>query len=54
MEFWDAMDKYKEKFDDQFPLYAVQDMEDDEIMAIIEKCLKENRPYTYGKQGAVY
>lgn len=53
-EFWDLMDEYRAKFDDQFPLYAMPDAPDDEIKALIKKSLSSGKPYEYGKDGENY
>lgn len=39
------MDKYKEVFDEQFPLMLVQGMSDKEIAAVIDGCLRSGKPY---------
>ena len=37
--------KYREAFNEQFPLMLTQGMDDEDIEAAIDACLKANRPY---------
>lgn len=39
------MDKYKEKFGECFPLMLTMGMNENQIKAAIEECLKNNKPY---------
>ena len=41
----EAMGKYKERFDDQFPLYCAMGLDDEEIIEEIEECLREGKPF---------
>ena len=38
------LNEYAEKFDDNFPLMLVTHMDEDEIIELIEKCIKEEKP----------
>ena len=53
-KFWDKMDEYRERFNDQFPLYAMPDAPDEEIMETIDECIKAGKPFKYGKPGENY
>lgn len=46
-----AMDEYRAKFDDMFPLYGVMGMSDEEIIEEIKKCIDNNKPYEYETDG---
>lgn len=37
--------KYVERFNENFPLFMVMGMEDEEVDALIQKCLDEGTPY---------
>lgn len=37
--------KYVERFDENFPLFMLGSMSDDEIKALIEDCLAKGEPY---------
>lgn len=37
--------KYLDRFDENFPLFMVRGMDDEEIKALIQKCLDEGIPY---------
>lgn len=42
----ELLDKYKERFGEQFPLMLCRMMTDDEISDIINRCLVEGKPYS--------
>lgn len=37
--------KYLERFNENFPLFMLGDMSDDEIKTLIEDCLTKDEPY---------
>ena len=39
------LDKYQERFEENFPLMLCRHMEEDEIIEIIQKCLDDDEPY---------
>lgn len=39
------LNRYTEQFDDNFPIFAVRGMDEDEIIKIVQKCLDENKPF---------
>lgn len=41
----EAMERYRERFDDQYPLYCAMGMSDEEIVAEIEECLRRGEPF---------
>ncbi len=41
----DLLTKYAEKFDENFPIFLVMGMSDEEIDNQIEKSIKANKPY---------
>lgn len=41
----DKLQEYRDAFGEQFPLMLVQGMDDDDILAEIEGCLKRGVPY---------
>ena len=43
------LQKYKDKFSEQFPLMLCRGLDDTEIKEIIGECLKNNEPYTVGE-----
>ncbi len=38
--------QYAEKFDDNFPLSIVRDMDEGEVVLAVQKCLDENKPFS--------
>jgi hypothetical protein len=40
-----ALDMYADHFKDNFPIMAVRHMDEDEMIKMIEKAIKENKPY---------
>lgn len=40
-----AVRKYRKTFKENFPCFLCMGLPDEEMIAIIEKCLKENKPY---------
>lgn len=52
MDMNTALQKYAEQFEDNFPLYAVRDKTEEEIVKLIEKAIENNEPYDadYGKE----
>lgn len=43
----ELLNRYTEQFDDNFPIFAVRGMDEDEIIKIVQKCLDENKPYDH-------
>jgi hypothetical protein len=46
-KFWDKMDEYQERFDDQFPLMAFRGVDMAEIEKMLDECLANGKPYEY-------
>lgn len=40
-----AMHEYESRFGYLFPRMCLQDASDDEVIELIEKCLKDDKPY---------
>jgi hypothetical protein len=40
-----ALDRYREKFDDTFPTFAVMDLNETELVELIEQHIQEGKPY---------
>lgn len=38
-----ALERYKEKFNDDFPTIPFESQEDEEIIGIIDECIEENK-----------
>ena len=49
----ELMDEYEERFGDMFPLMCVKGMDEEEIAAEIERCLREGHEFEY-EEGAYY
>jgi hypothetical protein len=45
MTLSEAMEAHREAFDETFPLIAVMDCTDDEIVQKIRACIEDGRPY---------
>lgn len=41
----ELIEQYAEKFNENFPLFALMGMDDEEVEAIIQECLDEGTPY---------
>lgn len=41
---FDKMDEYREAFDDRFPRMMMQSATDEEVVQVIDKCLKSGKP----------
>lgn len=41
----ELLDKYRARFDDQFPLMLCRAKSDEDICKIIQKCLDDGKPY---------
>lgn len=41
------LEKYRKQFGEQFPLMACLDMDENEIIIEIKKCIKKNSLYKY-------
>ena len=41
----ELLKEYVDKFGENFPVFLCLGMEDDEIISIIKKCLKDGEPY---------
>ena len=39
------LNEYKEKFNDNFPIFLCRSMEEEEIIEIMQKCIDEGKPY---------
>lgn len=39
------LNQYVKQFDYNFPIFAVREKGEDEIIKIIQKCLDENKPF---------
>ena len=37
--------QYAEQFDDNFPIFAVRELDEGEVILAVQKCLDENKPY---------
>ena len=42
-----AMDDYRRKFDDNFPLMCCMGMSEEEIIEEIYECIENDRPFEY-------
>lgn len=40
-----ALDIYSEKFEDNFPLFAVNHLDEAEIVQLIKKAIEQDKPY---------
>lgn len=40
------LDEYMAMFNENFPTFIVEEMEEKEIIKILEKCIKDKKPYT--------
>ena len=47
---WEVLDKYQEKFGDQFPLYMMQGADEEEIIKTAQKCIDIGKPFEYKKE----
>lgn len=43
-KFYDVFDKYAEQFDDVFPTMQFQGRSKSQLIDMMEKCIKENKP----------
>ena len=41
----ELIEQYAEKFNENFPLFALMGMDDEEVEAIIQECLDKRTPY---------
>lgn len=41
----ELIEQYSEKFNENFPLFALMGMDDEEVEAIIQECLDKGTPY---------
>lgn len=41
----ELIEQYAEKFNENFPLFALMGMDDEEVEAIIQECLDKGIPY---------
>lgn len=41
----ELIEQYAEKFNENFPLFALMGMDDEEVEAIIQECLDKGTPY---------
>ena len=41
----ELIERYAEKFNENFPLFALMGMDDEEVEAIIQECLDKGTPY---------
>ena len=42
---FELIEQYTEKFNENFPIFVVRNMTEDEIKGIIRKCLDDGKPY---------
>lgn len=42
----ELLQKYAEQFGENFPLFTLMGLDDEEIETIIQKCLDDGKPYT--------
>lgn len=48
------LDDYVEMFNENFPTFMVVGMDEEEIVKIIEKCLKDKEPYKEYDKDVIY
>lgn len=41
----DKLEKYAEQFAENFPLFMVRNLNEDEIIKIIDDCIESGKPY---------
>ncbi|MCM1236930.1 MAG: hypothetical protein NC489_43195 [Ruminococcus flavefaciens] len=41
----ELLEKYVDRFNENFPLFMVMNMGDEEVEALIQKCLDDGTPY---------
>lgn len=39
------LEEYADRFDENFPLFIVRNMDEDEIIKVIDECLEKGEPY---------
>lgn len=50
-----ALNEYADKFEDNFPIMAVMDLEEKEIVELIKKAIEKDKPYEADyEDGGVY
>ena len=54
MKLEEALEAYKEKFDDVYPLYCTMGMSDEETAEDVERCIESGEPFDGYEEGAVY
>lgn len=45
----EKLNQYAEHFGENFPIFIVNNLTDDELIGIIDDCIKNNKPYDVGK-----
>lgn len=50
----ELLEKYREMFDEQFPLMLFRSSFDEEVIKAIEKCISENKPFEMDFEDADY
>lgn len=50
-EFIRLLEKYVDKFKENFPIFTVMGLEESEIKAMIQKCLDDNKPFEVKDDG---
>lgn len=48
------LQKYVDTFDENFPMFAFMSIEEKEIIAEIQKCLDNDKPYVLNVKDGVY
>ena len=47
--------EYSEKFNDNFPIYIVSDLSEEEVIRLAKEAIKNNKPYKPEiEKGAIY
>lgn len=47
--------EYSEKFNDNFPIYIVSDLSEEEVIRLAKEAIKNNKPYEPEiEEGAIY
>jgi 2-oxo-4-hydroxy-4-carboxy--5-ureidoimidazoline (OHCU) decarboxylase len=47
----ELLNKYAEKFGENFPIFFVRNKDEKEITSIIQKCLNDNQPFKVDDDG---
>lgn len=49
-----ALQEYADKFKDNFPIFYVNHLDEDEMVKLIKKCIKDGKPYEADYGEGVY